>query len=327
MQKTRNRPQEERSNLHQNIDLPQKPGPDNSPPTGRTRLFSTLQTTVIFNLASLIVCLAFTTEPQADANRTGYGQNIRLTEQLFSNSVASRQIDEGNNTEAKQLKAQALELLEQARAAEAAGDPSRRDELLRESKQKMFSAMRLSGDKVVADKQQQDLRQRLDNVKAMREAWQRVAAEKKPADAEQINTQVEHELDSSQREQGRGNYQAALDHVNNAYVTLKLAIVSLRHGDTLTTSLAFASKEEEYRYELDRNDTHKMLVNVLLKEKLERSGMSRMVSMVMDKVDKLRDEANQRASEGNYKAAIELMEEATAQVVRLIRAAGIYIPG
>ena len=46
----------------------------------------------------------------------------------------------------------------------------------------------------------------------------------------------------------------------------------MRSGDTLVRSLNFASKEEEYRYEIDRNDTHQMLIKVLVEisQKIEK---------------------------------------------------------
>jgi hypothetical protein len=92
--------------------------------------------------------------------------------------------------------------------------------------------------------------------------------------------------------------------------------------------LNFASSEEEYHYEVDRNDTHRMLVDVLLKEKMNTNwGIEAMVNKFMESADKLRARADEQASDGEYENAIGTMEESTKEIVRAIRSAGIYIPG
>ena len=101
----------------------------------------------------------------------------------------------------------------------------------------------------------------------------------------------------------------------------------MRDGKTLVRSLNFASKEEEYHYELDRNDTHKMLVKVLLKDKMKDPKTAARVKENIDKADALRIEAEQLAISKNFTEAVQTLENSTKQIVRAIRAAGIYIPG
>ena len=92
-------------------------------------------------------------------------------------------------------------------------------------------------------------------------------------------------------------------------------------------SLDFASEEEEYHYELDRNDTHSMLVQLLVADK----GVSEYTQTQVDKFTSLarslREEAEQYAHEGAFKDAILMLEQSTKQLVRAIRSAGIFIPG
>ena len=116
--------------------------------------------------------------------------------------------------------------------------------------------------------------------------------------------------------------------LDEAYVAAKVAIEHLRGGETLVRSLNFASSEEEYHYEVDRNDTHRMLVDVLLKEKMKTNwGIEAMVNKFMESADKLRTRADEQASDGEYENAIGTMEQSTKEIVRAIRSAGIYIPG
>lgn len=304
-----------------NDSSPERSGHGTLYPPSMTRSFS-------FISLMFLVAIVFSVSPiHADASRTGYGKNVQLVEQLLTKSVAARQIDEGDNVEAKAAKAKALELLKQARQAEEKGQLDLRDTYLQQAKEQMFSAMRQVGGKVVEDKKQRDFDQRYRNVEALLDAYVRISQEKQLPKSEQMVAQIKQAMATGRTELKKSNMVAALDHINGAYASLKIALIQLRSGDTLVNSLSFASKEEEYHYELDRNDTHKMLVNVLLSEKLNRSGMSSMVTMVMAKVDELREQADKAAKQGDFQGAIEKMEEATAQVVRLIRAAGIYIPG
>ena len=121
----------------------------------------------------------------------------------------------------------------------------------------------------------------------------------------------------------RGELAAATGALERAYLVAKAAIGSMRSGDTLVRSLDFASKEEEYRYELDRNDTHRMLLTMLVADpaKAERAkaGAARAQS--------LRDAALGRAGAGAWAEAVGLLEESTRELVRAIRGAGVYIPG
>ena len=112
-----------------------------------------------------------------------------------------------------------------------------------------------------------------------------------------------------------------------AYEIAKGAIEELRGGDTLVRTLEFATKEEEYAYELDRNDTHQMLITVLVQEKRASAGVDRMVSTYVERADALRAQAERQAGAGDYAGAVATLEQSTKELVRAIRSAGVYIPG
>ena len=105
------------------------------------------------------------------------------------------------------------------------------------------------------------------------------------------------------------------------------SIASLRGGDTLVRTLHFANKEEEFRYELDRNDTHRMLVQMLLSERRASAQVDVLVSGAVDRASGLRRQADGASARGEFVEAIRLLEESTAELVKAIRNAGIFIPG
>ncbi len=112
-----------------------------------------------------------------------------------------------------------------------------------------------------------------------------------------------------------------------AYAAATVSIERLRGGETLVRELHFETKEDEYNYEVGRNDTHRMLVDILAKEKIgDNPGVLKMVDMFMDKAAKTRTLAEQQAAGGDFDNAVETMELATKEILRAIRSAGIYIP-
>jgi hypothetical protein len=98
----------------------------------------------------------------------------------------------------------------------------------------------------------------------------------------------------------------------------------LRSGDTLVRSLNFASKEEEYHYEIDRNNTHQMLIRILVEE---RKAADDAIQRYVGQAQQLRTRAEEAAGRKDFSDAVKLLEDSTAELVRAIRNAGIYIPG
>ena len=97
---------------------------------------------------------------------------------------------------------------------------------------------------------------------------------------------------------------------------------------TLVRSLIFTSKREEFDYEIDRNETHRMLINVLLSERKDAGGaMPPAMQAFVDQAAALRKDADAQARRGDHEGAIKTLEASTRELVRAIRAGGIYIPG
>ena len=194
-----------------------------------------------------------------------------------------------------------------------------------------FEAVRLAApEEVTAKKLEADYRARLDSVNALLGAYRRVASEKGSA-SKTVNDTVA-QIDKSVAEAARlaqgGKYKEGRAELDRAYLVAKAGISSLRSGDTLVRSLNFASKEEEYHYEIDRNDTHQMLIKVLVEEKRAGNPMlDQQVQGFVTKAKELRFAAESAAAKRDHAQAVKLLEESTVELVRAIRNAGIYIPG
>ncbi|MBF0383741.1 MAG: hypothetical protein HQL69_22210 [Magnetococcales bacterium] len=78
-------------------------------------------------------------------------------------------------------------------------------------------------------------------------------------------------------------------------------------------------------FEIDRNNTHQMLVKMLLESKSE-STKKRAEKFVI-KANELRKKADKLAARKKYKEAIATLEASTKELVRAIRVGGVFIPG
>jgi hypothetical protein len=277
-------------------------------------------------LALSAACLGASAQPaaaEAAVDRGRLEQRLAAVETLLENSSAARQVEASGDAGARQKREQAREIYRQARAAFQSGQYTRASELLPEASVQMFEAVRSSAPgEVTAPKARRDFDARLESVNSLHAALRRVAAEKKGvAGAAETSRDIETLIRDAQRLAGEGKVDAGRVALDRAYLLAKAAVSSLRSGDTLVRSLHFATKEEEYRYELDRNDTHQMLVKVLTDGKA-RTGEQQ---SALAKATQLRAQAE--AAGADHAAGVRLLEESTRELIRAIRSAGVFIPG
>jgi len=295
----------------------------------------------IFLLGSLLIApLARAEEPPriiaADAHKLGVGQNIGFVEKLIYESAASKQIQQGDNPEARDLREKAITHLNEARAAEAQGNTEAVAEALNKAKGAIFTSMKLIGGKDVKDKRRENYNKKRQSLESLLAAHKRISKEN--ALGKDVNRQVSQEaaetegytqakMQEAQAHYDKGELVEAGDVLNNAYYSIKLSLTKLRDGKTLVRSLHFETRKDEYQYELRRNDTHNMLINTVLKEKRADPRLGKLMDIPLKKAEELRTEAKQKADSGDYESAIKILEESTNHIIRSIRMAGIFIPG
>jgi hypothetical protein len=257
--------------------------------------------------------------------------NIESVGKLLESSSAARQIESSKAPEALTRRDRAREIYKAAKVSLNAGDLEKANAQLAEVRAAFFDAVRLAApEEVTAKKLEADYRARLDSVNALLGAYRRVASEK--GSASKTVSETVAQIDKSVAEAARlaqaGKYKDGRAELDRAYLVAKVGISSLRSGDTLVRSLNFASKEEEYHYEIDRNDTHLMLIKVLVEEKRAANPMlDQQVQVFVAKAKELRTAAEAAAAHRDHAQAVKLLEDSTVELVRAIRNAGIYIPG
>ena len=260
---------------------------------------------------------------QDTSARLGYVQRL-LTE-----SSAARKVEQSGSAQAREMKAQAHAHYDKAVALYDAGDQEAAEAELAESIRLLTAAARsTNGEASVSQKQTDDYAQRRESVEALATAHDRIAKEK---GQEEMNRDLQAKVSAglsksdAMLQEGKGDEARAM--LDETYESIKTSLEQLRGGDTLVRELNFETKEDEYLYELDRNDTHQMLVQVLFAEKMESSPMRATAETFIAKATELREDAEAAAGKKEYEAAIELLEESTKELIRAIRSAGVYIPG
>ena len=266
----------------------------------------------------------------ATPDKEQLGRRLESVKLLLETSSAARQIEASGDQRALATRDKARGLYKSASEAYAAGDLAKTNRLLAETSVLMFEAVRYAApDEVVAKKLETDFNARNESVKALLAAYKRVASEK--GSVKGVNetvASIEKSIAEADKLAAAKKYGEGRAELDRAYLVAKAGISSLRSGDTLVRSLNFASKEEEFHYEVDRNETHKMLIKVLVDEKRATNPqLDQQVQTFLNKASELRSAADSAAARKDFAQAIKLLEESTAELVRAIRNAGVYIPG
>ncbi len=291
---------------------------------------------LVITLAGLFPLAATAADPavgaagrmQAQApDRAQIERRLESVGTLIEKSSGARQVEASGVAAATARHAEARVAYQEARAAFDAGELAKASELLSGASLMMLQAVRLgAGEEVGAKKNQADFAVKHKSVTALLEAHNRIATEKGAGASTQESTrQIEKLLAEADRQAAANDIDTARNTLEQAYLLTKVSVSSMRTGDTLVRSLNFATKAEEYHYEIDRNDTHQMLIKVLVGD--NKAGMSDNARAFLDKAGALRTQAEAAAARGEFEQGISLLEQSTTELVRTIRMSGVFIPG
>jgi tetratricopeptide (TPR) repeat protein len=276
--------------------------------------------------------LAFAIAMPLSAQQSGEAKRdprLDYAGKLIESSSAAKKVEASGNDEAIALREQARGLFDLAVKAQDAGDQATASEYLNQAIRAMQKAVRLSDpDDVTGPKARADFKRVESSVDALNDALLRIGDEKGVKDK---IAPITREVASLRGEAGAmfeaGKPAEGRAKLDQALQLLKVNIEGLRGGEELTRSLDFKSKEEEFHYEVDRNDTHQMLVKVFAEEKIKSDSTRKRVEGFLQSALGLRAAADALGKEGQYEAGIGKLEESTKELIKAIRSAGLYIPG
>lgn len=276
-------------------------------------------------VSALFLVLAIVAHAQVVPDRAQLERRKTSVETLIERSSAAKQVEASGSPAAQAIREKARASHRAAVQAMETGDHARAGQLFDEATRSMVQAVREAAPgPLIEQKARRDYEARLESVKALLAAQKRISSEKSSGAGDTATDQVEKLMAQAQQLAAENDLLRARSVLDEAYLAVRGSIGGMREGDTLVRSLHFASKEEEYHYEVDRNDTHRMLVTVLLSDKPAAAAGT---EPLMQRAAQLRLQAEAAASRRDFAAAIEFLEQSTRELVRAIRGAGVYIPG
>ncbi|MBF0424163.1 MAG: hypothetical protein HQL73_14360, partial [Magnetococcales bacterium] len=272
-----------------------------------------------------------------EKNRQDYAKRVRSMEALLATYTEIARA-KGQNEDAETLAKRVRTVLEQAATSASAGHVNQAmltlDSAYLEIKQSLIHLRK--GDSPTVEKAiwgdenspkaQADFQKKMASLRALAAAHQRISQEKNLQAAEQaIQDQVQKEMAAATRLAEQGETARGRMLLDQAYVQMRDAVEHLRQGETLVRSLHFASKEEEYHYEVDRNDSYLMLTRLLMANK--PPAVAKSVESLLPESARLRQQAEAEAAAGQFAQSVTSMEQATEVLIRALRLAGVPIPG
>lgn len=246
---------------------------------------------------------------------------IESTRTLIEKSSSAQQIDKAKVPEALAKREEARVFVQQAEAARQKGDVAEMNKLLTDAKKRLFAAVKLANpEQVTGGKKARDYETRLGSVKVLRDALSRLGGPKnelavKAADAN---------LADAAAQAAEKKFELALASVEKAYAAIKTANIEQRDHTEVVDSKNFATKEDEYKYEIGRNNEYQQLSEAVLSNLAP--NLAKMYKPVGEKALGIRKAAEDSAGASDFAAAVTGMEKSTSEYKKIIRAGGIPVP-
>lgn len=271
---------------------------------------------------SVTVCLAALLALPATAQEAApQAPSIEATRALIEGATSAQQIDRSRLPQSQLMRDQARAWLKQAEAAQASGNAAEVKAHLGEARKAMLAALRLASPaQVDGEKAVRDYETRLASVKVLRDALQRLDAVKNSATIASTDAY----LAAAAQYASERSFDLALVEVNRAYEVIKASNVAQRDHTEQVVSKNFATKEDEYKYEIGRNDEYQQLSETVLKNLAADRAAT--YTPVFATAMSMRKNAQGQAGKGDFAAAVTAMETSTAEYKKIIRASGIPVP-
>lgn len=251
---------------------------------------------------------------------------IALLQRLISGSPTADRIRRASNAEATALLADASQAWQQADAALLAGDLDGCDGHVRAGLAAMQRASGLVADtRRAAEDERARYGQLSQRVASFTEAFERILAEKQDAAVTALLDRERFDglLLAAQASAREENYADANRKLATAADMVEGAVSRARDKETLLHELNFATPRDEFDYEKQRNRSYELLVGLL---KAEQGGSDARLAYMEKLIETNRNScahAERLAAEGDVRAGIERLEQATDTLARALRASGV----
>lgn len=252
----------------------------------------------------------------------------RLVKLLLSQSPAVQRIPQSGNAQAKKKLSDAQALYAKASAEADAGRPDAAVKLLDEALRDIVAASRLVPDPAQLAAQE---RARYTGLYEATRAFiglyqgmsaRQVAMPVAALDLERINAMVS----KAETLANGSDHKNANTVLNDAYKSVVVALNKSLMAETIVYDLKFDTPAAEFKHELARNRSYEELVPLALVQLNTARESAQLSERYVQQSKTMRDTAQKTAAGGDYQAALKTIQEATSQLQRALRVAGVIVP-
>lgn len=255
-------------------------------------------------------------------------QKLRLVEQLLK-SPAAKSAAYGRDADSPVLVERGTQLVEQAKAALAAGDldlaATALDEALRSASK---ASKRLAPDagSLNESAQRASARDLAEQVATYRAAIADLLKDGQlAAAAGAVLQQIDAQVAAAQRSAAEGRLGESNKTLGDTYRLAVQELSRLRAGQTVVMSLKFDTLADEYAYEQRRHRSQGMLLEMMLGEGRAEGAKRSLVDRFVAAAREHSDLAERQAGAGDYKSAVASMERANGEIVRALQTVGVPV--
>lgn len=248
--------------------------------------------------------------------------------EMMVNSQGSNRVMASGNAEAKKLLEEARQSLAASRSKLLAGSMSEALALADSALKRMGEASRLvPSEEVKAQQalQYQELLAEIADYEASHEKNLARISKKGavPEGAVYDKGEVARLKARAIASADKGEYARANADLQQAQQILTVAIHKMLDSQTIVYDLNFETPADEYEYELKRFTGYEELIPIAIEAKKPTEGSIKLMESFLEKARSRRNEAKERAAQGAYSDAIEMMQQATTTVRRALRMVGV----
>jgi hypothetical protein len=252
---------------------------------------------------------------------------LALIARMLDGESAQRVLDADNSnatekfSAAKAAYADALSAIERQQLAKASHHA---DEALRLGGQAIREAATRKPDTSLWTKRYQDLHERVSSYSL---AYASVLSD----DSRTLGAAIpQEELDQlmlqAEKLARSGQYEDAVNELSALAVKLESELVRLRHQQTLVHELKFETPEDEYKYELERNRSYAMLLQMAVTQEGVHPTAASQSPQILQANETERERAQSAAAVGDAAQALKIIEAATDKLAQALRKTGMYLP-
>ena len=259
------------------------------------------------------------------ARRALLNNKLMLLDRLANRSPSMQRIEQSDDAEAKQLLENARQAYQQANIFLTKNKFEQSGQFIDEG----LRALSQAAQSVVDIRRQDDRFRRLysdlkERVASFIKAFQAVVLEKGTKAVDLLDQGMVQELVAEAEDLAQAeHFKEANQRLVTAAGMLESALSRARDKETLVHALVFNSPEEEFAYELQRNDSYELLIKLMVSEETIVGSAQGYIQKKAVENQRIKEAAKALAEQGDLKAALSKIENATEQLVKALRMGGV----